>query len=69
MWTAQGGLCALCASKTRLGGRQPDSACVDHCHETGRIRGILCFGCNTALGKLGDTTEALERALRYVQGK
>lgn len=60
---AQGGVCALC------GGTDPDRRlAVDHCHETGRLRGLLCFACNTGLGKLGDTVAALERAIEYLRG-
>ena len=40
---------------------------IDHCHETGRVRGILCKDCNTALGKLGDNEEGLLKALRYLR--
>lgn len=32
---------------------------IDHCHETGKVRGILCFRCNTTLGKLGDNYESV----------
>lgn len=41
---------------------------VDHCHSTNRIRGLLCTNCNTALGKLGDTVESLQKVLRYLNG-
>lgn len=60
--SVQGGVCALC--------RRPPAKkllAVDHDHRTGRIRGLLCVQCNTGLGKLGDTVEALERALAYLQ--
>lgn len=40
--------------------------CVDHCHETKRVRGVLCRQCNAAVGQLGDTKESLERALDYL---
>jgi len=63
MLEAQGGVCALC------GGTDPDRRlAVDHCHETGAVRGLLCFACNTGIGKLGDTAEALYRAWQYVAG-
>lgn len=42
---------------------------VDHDHDTGVIRGILCSNCNTGLGLLGDTIEAIQRALAYVSGE
>lgn len=41
---------------------------ADHDHATGKFRGWLCHRCNTALGLLGDTMEAVEKALRYLQG-
>jgi hypothetical protein len=63
---AQEGKCAICSRSIVFG--TAGGAHVDHCHTTGRVRGILCGGCNTALGKLGDTIESLERVVRYLQG-
>ena len=59
------GCCHLCNKKLKTT-RQKH---IDHCHETGKVRGILCQGCNTALGKLGDNEEGLTKALRYIQGR
>jgi hypothetical protein len=39
---------------------------IDHDHETGRLRGLLCHGCNTAIGLLGDDPERLRRAINYL---
>jgi hypothetical protein len=39
---------------------------VDHCHETGAMRGFLCAPCNRGIGSLGDTRETLQRALGYL---
>lgn len=41
---------------------------VDHCHETGRIRGLLCNNCNRAIGLLGDSVELLLKAVEYLKG-
>ncbi len=42
---------------------------IDHDYKTGNIRGILCTGHNTALGKFGDTIEGLEQAILYLKGE
>jgi Zn finger protein HypA/HybF involved in hydrogenase expression len=39
---------------------------LDHSHDTGKIRGWLCDNCNTALGKLKESTEVIQRALNWV---
>ena len=63
MIRAQRGRCWICrrlftSSKTTH---------VDHCHRTGRVRGVLCSNCNTALGKFGDDPEMLARAILYLK--
>ena len=50
MAAAQGDVCALCDRKETI--KDGYHLSIDHCHQTGRIRGLLCFTCNTALGKL-----------------
>lgn len=62
MLASQEGLCAIC--------RRTDtnrSLAVDHCHVTGRIRGLLCRFCNQALGILDDDHERLVRAAAYLR--
>jgi hypothetical protein len=67
MHDRQGGVCAICRIPGRVG--RHGKLQVDHCHETGRIRGLLCGPCNVALGIFGDTADALARVLRYVRGE
>lgn len=40
--------------------------CIDHCHKTGKVRGILCRTCNLALGQFKDSREVLENAIKYL---
>jgi hypothetical protein len=42
--------------------------CLDHCHKTGRVRGMLCPLCNTSLGGFRDSTTVLQRAIDYLGG-
>ncbi|MGW1914409.1 endonuclease VII domain-containing protein [Streptomyces sp. NPDC002076] len=60
MIAAQYGLCAICLAAPPVH--------VDHCHNTGRVRGVLCFNCNSAIGKLRDDPEAARRAAAYLEG-
>lgn len=41
--------------------------CVDHCHSTGKVRGLLCWNCNASLGKFKDSIETLENAILYLK--
>ena len=66
MHSAQNGVCALCSRPGRM--RKHRDLVVDHDHETGRVRGLLCDACNLALGVLGDGSVGLERALEYIHG-
>jgi hypothetical protein len=58
----QGGTCAICGTSAKR-------LVIDHDHQTGRVRGLLCDPCNTGLGKLGDTVAAIERAIRYLKAE
>jgi hypothetical protein len=40
---------------------------IDHCHTTNVVRGLLCHGCNTAIGLLKESPEILKSALKYLQ--
>lgn len=57
--------CPICRNTmTRKGGRR---VCLDHDHITGKWRGVICNTCNTAIGKLGDDIDLVERAWRYLR--
>jgi len=63
MFKKQGGLCQIC-NKTCNSGRLLS---VDHCHATGKVRGLLCKKCNTALGMLEDNISYFENAIMYLK--
>jgi hypothetical protein len=64
MLDCQKSCCAIC------GGHQDKfkrKLCVDHNHETGEARGLLCDACNGGIGKLRDSIELLEKAINYLK--
>jgi hypothetical protein len=58
----QNGVCAICHEA-------PNGVylCVDHCHITGEIRGLLCHACNVGIGKFSDDPNLLRRAIEYLE--
>lgn len=62
--------CAICRTPLAM---QPGSPCrdksvaVDHCHQTGEVRGILCNMCNVGLGSFADSTARLAAAINYLR--
>jgi hypothetical protein len=68
MLNNQGGVCAICGGVGKGSSNRAVGLVVDHDHETGRIRGLLCSDCNTALGRFGDSRERLMKAVRYLEG-
>ncbi len=59
---AQNGKCAICGmvpTSTRLH--------VDHCHKTGKVRGLLCVVCNRGIGQFSESVELLHSAARYLE--
>ena len=57
---SQSGKCAICGLSDKL--------FVDHCHNTGAIRGILCNKCNSGMGFLNDDPNLLKKAYEYLVG-
>lgn len=60
----QDGVCGICARPGSSRGR--DRLNVDHCHDTGRVRGLLCGHCNRGLGHFRDDPGTLGRAMEYL---
>lgn len=60
MIAKQGGLCMIC--------RSAKAEHVDHDHETGEVRGILCFNCNGGLGQFKDRRDVMGKAIAYLNG-
>ena len=64
MLAAQNGCCAICGTNS-TGGRKAFH--VDHCHDTGKVRGLLCGNCNSGIGNLRDDIGLLKRAITYLE--
>lgn len=73
LWDKQGGQCAICKipmepwGARRGKGVNPNQAVIDHCHEKGHVRGLLCSLCNLGLGKFRDNTDFLRNAANYLE--
>ena len=62
MLQQQGGCCLICGSLPKKGSRLH----IDHNHQTGYIRGLLCYNCNDGLGRFRDSPELLHKAIAYL---
>jgi hypothetical protein len=67
MYDAQNGVCFICQQTTQGRGQKNNRLAVDHNHSTGKIRGLLCSHCNTALGLFRDSPELLKSAINYLK--
>jgi hypothetical protein len=62
---SQNGVCAICGrGETRKGRRR---LAVDHCHATGKVRGLLCASCNDILSRAADNPQRLSDAIHYLK--
>jgi hypothetical protein len=64
MLSRQGGVCRVC-KKTPEENKQ--RLAVDHCHDTGKVRGLLCSTCNLGLGYFNDNIQLLTEAILYIK--
>ena len=62
MLEKQNHTCAICDGEEKFNG----SLAVDHCHSTGKIRGLLCTNCNRGIGHLKDSISNLQSAIEYL---
>lgn len=64
----QNNLCAICfkPEKSKLNNKVKE-LCIDHCHSTGIVRGLLCVRCNVALGNFMDDISILKSAIKYLE--
>lgn len=56
----QNNACAICRRTFKK------TPCIDHCHQTGKVRGILCYSCNIGVGVFLDDASIMERAAAYL---
>lgn len=61
MMEKQCSLCAICGDTISI------NAHVDHCHNTGKVRGLLCMHCNTLIGHADENTNVLAKAIEYLE--
>lgn len=69
MYISQNGKCAICNEDIALRSKietKYHSACVDHCHETGKVRDLLCSDCNRGLGFFKDDVNIINNVLKYL---
>ena len=55
----QNNVCLICKQEKKL--------VVDHCHDTGTVRGLLCSECNTSIGLLKETPQYFVNAIQYLE--
>ena len=61
-YDASGGSCMVCGAKPGK-----SNLALDHCHDTGKLRGILCLKCNMGIGQLNDDPDLLDKAAAYLR--
>jgi len=66
MQELQGNRCAICKS-SESSNKRTDRFFVDHCHATGKVRGLLCSKCNHGLGHFNDSPKLLLNAVKYLE--
>lgn len=60
--------CMICGEPTVENTRGRHNMCIDHCHDSGKVRGILCHHCNCAIGMFKDNVPVMKKAIKYLLG-
>lgn len=68
LWGAQRGRCRICERHESEVHWRHGVLCVDHCHATDRVRGLLCYYCNVALGQFREDAVLMRAAMAYLEG-
>jgi len=63
---ACGGRCPLCNVEFVASSRSRECACIDHCHKSGKVRGVICKRCNIGIGHARENPEILKAWLSYI---
>lgn len=70
LYEKQHGKCLICGRHfEEVSTNRTKTACVDHDHKTGVVRGLLCWNCNVAIGKLDDNPDTVLNAYKYLKGE
>ena len=69
MIETQNNKCKICSVELTHGPVHTSNARLDHCHDTQKVRGILCHNCNSLLGHAKDNATILKNAIRYLHDK
>lgn len=67
MLTQQNNRCSICSKEFVDMGGIGQVPVIDHCHTTGKVRGLLCHQCNVGVGYLKDSPDVLRKAAAYVE--
>ncbi len=67
LYTRAGSACEICRKPEAVEREVAGYLCIDHCHSTKFVRGLLCRSCNSALGLFGDDRAMMQRAIEYLE--
>lgn len=69
LYEQQNGQCCICADKMTMIKTEGKFVCIDHDHNTKKVRGLLCNSCNLMIGYASDNPKILQNAIKYLENK